>query len=42
MIGPCWIGPSILRRCYVPLGREAGGPIVAPSGRSRRGEVHRA
>jgi hypothetical protein len=28
----CWIGPGILRRCYVPRGLRAGGPIVASGG----------
>lgn len=33
----CWIGPSILKRCYVPRAPGAAGPIGAPRGRSEGG-----
>jgi hypothetical protein len=40
MIGPCWIGPGILKRCYVPRGSGAGGPIAALLGLSAGKEAH--
>ena len=34
MMAACWTGPGILRRCYVPLGLQARGPVAASGGHS--------
>jgi hypothetical protein len=39
MIGPCWTGPGILRRCYVPPALRAGGPVALLGGLWRRKEA---